>query len=236
RESDSNIPPELLLVATKEPEAVLRTDVVRSLEVRRPDLRGLLAWLVDRDALAAAVVTLDGEPEAVLVCVRGFREVPMSLEEVRALKALADGLAGACHARAALARSNAREREARARAESAEASLERLEHRTALDAEREARMTARLARPATVGLYSSPARTAYEMLESRTRVGAPFVILAKSGIDPTPYIARAHQTGPRANAPLVFVDGLSHREGDVARWKDKTTSPLALADRGVLVL
>jgi hypothetical protein len=236
RESDSAIPAELLLVATKEPEAVLRTDVVASLEVRRPDLRGLLAWLVDRDALASVVVTLEGEPEAVLVIPRGGRDAPFALEEVRALKALADGLAGACHSRAALARSTDRERSAHQRAEGAEGSLERLEHRTVLDAEREARMTTRLARPATVGLYSSASRHAYELLESRAKMSAPFVAIGRSGVDPVPYIARAHQAGVRANAPLVLVDGTQHREHDLARWKDKNTSPLALAEHGLLVL
>ena len=82
--------------------------------------------------------------------------------------------------------------------------------------EEEARATARLARPATVGLYSAASRVAYEAIERRARVGAPFVILARSGVDPVPYIARAHQSSVRPNAPLVLVDSTQAREHDVA--------------------
>lgn len=236
REGDSVLASSLLLVACKEPEAVLRTDVLQALEVRRPDLRPLLAWLVDRDALAAVVVTREGEPEGLLVVVRGDRDAPLALEEVRALKALADGLAGACHARSALARSTERERDAQRRAEAAEAIAQRLQHDFAEGAEREARMTARLARPATVGLYSASSRTAYEALERRARIAAPFVCIARSGVDPIPYIARAHQMGSRPTAPLVLVDGTQAREHDLERWKSPSLSPLALANRGVLVV
>jgi hypothetical protein len=236
READSTVPGELLLVACKEPEAVLRTEVIQALEVRRPDLRAVLAWLVDRDALAAVVVTREGEPEGLLVLARGDRDAPVALEEVRALKALADGLAGACHSRAALARSNERERDAERRAEAAEAIAQRLQHEAADGAEREARVTARLARPLTIGLYSASSRSAYEALERRARIGAPFVTLARSGVDPVPYIARAHQASDRSHAPLVLVDGTQSREHDLERWKNRSTSPLGLANRGVLVL
>jgi hypothetical protein len=236
REAESTVPTELIMVACREPEAVLRTDVLASLEIRRPDLRPSLAWLTDRDALAAVVVTREGEPEGLLVAVRGDRDAPISLEEVRALKALADGLASACQTRAALARSNEREQGAQKRAEQAEGIAQRLEHDAAQGAEREARATARLARPATVGLYSAASRTAYEALERRMRMGAPFVALAKSGVDPVPYIARAHQASERAHAPLVLVDGTQSREHDLARWKSPVESPLGLAHRGLLVL
>ena len=36
--------------------------------------------------------------------------------------------------------------------------------------------------------------------------------------------------------PLVIVDGTSSREHDIERWKDEKASPIALADRGLLVL
>jgi DNA-binding NtrC family response regulator len=42
--------------------------------------------------------------------------------------------------------------------------------------------------------------------------------------------------GPRGKAPLVLVDATSAREHDPARWTNPASSPLALADRGMLVL
>ena len=77
---------------------------------------------------------------------------------------------------------------------------------------------------------------AYDALERRIAQGAPTVVVARAGIDPVPYIARAHLSGPRKSGPLVVVDGTASREHDLARWKDPRTSPIALADRGLLIL
>jgi len=66
--------------------------------------------------------------------------------------------------------------------------------------------------------------------------GTPIAIVAPSGTDPVPYLARAHLGGPRRRAPMVLVDATSVREHDAARWLDPETSPLALADGGLLVL
>jgi DNA-binding NtrC family response regulator len=77
---------------------------------------------------------------------------------------------------------------------------------------------------------------ALEALERRTSVGAPIAVLAPSGVDPVPFLARAHLAGARRDAPLVLVDATNAREHDPARWTDPNASPLALADRGMLVL
>jgi DNA-binding NtrC family response regulator len=77
---------------------------------------------------------------------------------------------------------------------------------------------------------------ALEALERRTSVGAPIAVVAPSGVDPVPYLARAHLAGVRREAPLVLVDATSAREHDVTRWSDPQTSPLALANRGLLLL
>jgi hypothetical protein len=228
--------PDALATAAKEPFGVLRRELLEALEVRRPDVRPLSRWMADRDALSASLVVRDGDVQALLVVPRGTRSAPLALEEARALAELAGALYGWCATRQALARSMARERAAYAQAEALEARVARLEHDAALDAAREARSAARLARPATVGIYSATSRLAYDALERRTKAGAPFAIVARSGVDPVPFLARAHQAGLRAGTPLVLVDGTSAREHDLERWKDRTTSPLALAHRGTLVL
>lgn len=236
REKDGEMVEGLVATAASEPEAALRSDVLDSLVVRRPDLRGMARWLDLREAMCATVVTRSGEPEGLLVLPRGNRDEPLSLEEARAFKRLADALAAVCHARAIEQRARARELELVMRADRAEEDVERLRHDLALHVGRHALAAARLARPATVGVYSAPSRLALEALERRTAVNAPIAVVAPSGVDPVPYIARAHLAGPRSEGPLVLVDCTSVREHDLARWSDAKSSPLALADRGMLVL
>jgi hypothetical protein len=236
RERDADMPEPLLLVAAGEPEATLRVDVLDALEVRRPELRPLAKWMNDRGALLATVVSCEGETEGLLVLPRVARSEPVTLEEVRALKDAADRLAAACRARGTQARLLARTHEAVLRAEAADEKVEQLRHQRDLDVGRHALAAARLARPATVGVYSAASRVALEALERRTAVAAPIAVLAPSGVDPVPFLARAHLEGLRRDAPLVLVDATSAREHDVARWTDPRVSPLALADGGMLVL
>lgn len=233
---EAELPRTLLGVCASEPHGALRTEALRALEVRRPDLRPLLAWLSDRSALAAVVVAAAGEPEGLLLVPGGAREEPMSLEEVLALKRFADTLSAACQGESALSRSLGRERATADRAERAADRVERLGHRVALDEGRNVAATTRLARPAHVGVYSTSIRMAYETLERRVHRGAPVVVVAPSGVDAVPYIAKAHLSGPRRARPLVVVDGTATAEHDPEAWKAPHASPLALADGGVLVL
>jgi hypothetical protein len=235
-ERDVEIPPALLDVAAGEPEATIRVDVLRALEVRRADLRPLLKWLEDRGAIAATLVSGGEEPDGVLIVPVGHRSEPLTIEEVRAMKELADAFVTVCQARSARARHLGRERELKARLDAVDDELTEVRHAASLDAGRNALASARLARPATIGIYSATSRMAYDALERRVERDAPVVLVARAGIDPVPFIARAHLAGPRKDRPLVIVDGTSSREHDVERWKDEHASPLALADRGLLVL
>jgi hypothetical protein len=236
RERDAEVPPALVALAEGEPEGAVCVDVLEALEVRRPDLRPLLRWMTDRHAMLATVAEDDGEAEGVLVLPHAGRPDRPSLEEVRALATVARRLAVACRARGTRERMLARVQEASSRAEAAEQAIERLRHERDLDAGRDALAASRLARPATVGIYSAASRLALEAIERRTAAGAPVAVVATAGVDPVPYLARAHLAGPRAKAPLVMVDATSAREHDPARWMDPASSPLALADRGMLVL
>ena len=235
-ERAAELPTELVAVAKEEPHTTLRTAALVALEVRRPSLRPLARWLEDRGMLSATLVVREGEVEGLLVLPRGVRVEPLTLEEVRVLEALATRFGSACAARSALGRSLMREQEHARIAADAEARAERAEHQ--LDRQRAAHegAAARLARPATVGIYSAASRMAYEALERSARAGAPLVVTARSGVDPVPFLARAHLAGARKEGPLVVVDGTATREHDLARWRDATASPLALAEGGVLLL
>ena len=232
----AELPPELLAVACGEPEVTLRAEALEALEVRRPDLRPLSQWMKDAKVATATVVARGGEPEAILFLPAYGGEPHLSLEEARAVRALADELAPLCHARALLARSMDRERAASQAAERAEGRVELLEHALARASAHHALAATRLARPAAVGIYSAGSRLAYDALERLTKSQAPIAVVARSGVDPVPFLARAHLAGARAAAPLVLVDGTSTRDHDSGRWKDPVASPLALADGGMLVL
>lgn len=232
----AELPRTLLAVCASEPYGTLRTEALRALEVRRADLRPLLAWLSDRSAMAAVIVAAAGEPEGLLLVPGGARREPLSLEEVLALKRFADTLSAACQGESALSRSLGRERATADRAEQATDRVELLGHRVALDEGRNVAATTRLARAAHVGVYSTSIRMAYETLERRVHRGAPVVVVAPSGVDAVPYLAKAHLSGPRRARPLVVVDGTATAEHDPEAWKAPHASPLALADGGVLVL
>lgn len=235
-EREAELPAGLVAAAKEEPSTTLRTAALVALEVRRPSLRPLARWLEDRGMLSATLVVRDGEVDGVLVVPRGVRIEPVTLEEVRVLEAVATRFGSACAARSALGRSLAREQEHGRVAADAEARAERAEHQ--LDRQRAAHegAAARLARPATVGIYSAASRMAYEAIERSARAGAPLVVTARSGVDPVPFLARAHLAGARKDGPLVVVDGTATRDHDLARWRDAASSPLGLAEGGVLLL
>lgn len=230
------VPVHLLDVAAAEPEATLRAEVLEELEVRRPDLRPLSRWLDDHESLAVTLVSGGGEIVALLSIPRGLRKDSISLEEARAFKNLADDFSGVCLTRAALARGLARQVEAAAAVDAAEDRRARAEHALAIEGERHALATTRLARPAAVGVYSAASRLALDALEKKAAAQAPLVVHAPLGVDPVPLLARTHLAGPRGKGPFVLVDATSTREHDVARWKDGGASPLVLAHRGLLVL
>jgi DNA-binding NtrC family response regulator len=102
--------------------------------------------------------------------------------------------------------------------------------------ERDLLVTARLAEEAMGGPYAPSARVAFDTIERRVRLGAPLVVVAPSGSSVVSYLARAHLAGPRSAMPFVVVDGAKASEHDVARWSNASQSPLALAERGVLVI
>jgi hypothetical protein len=235
-ERTAPLPQHLLDVAEGELEATVRTELLDALVVRRPDLRPLARWMDERGALCATLVTREGEVEGVIVLPRGARSDPMSLEEVRAVKRLADAFSGASAAVGALSRSLDRERAATTRADAIEDVLLGQERRERTAGARSELATARLAEEAMGGPYAPSARVAFDVIERRVRLGAPLVVVAPNGSAVVAYLARAHLAGPRRQMPFVVVDGAKHAEHDVARWSDASRSPLALADRGLLVI
>lgn len=236
REKPGEVPPALLSLAKDEPYATLRYVSLEPLFVRRADLRPVSRWMADASVDLATVVTHEGEAEGVLVMGLGRRTDPFTLEEVVLVKRLCDKLASLCAMRAEAARGLLREQALMQSLSDKDDQLARMEHALSVLSAGNVAQTSRLAEPSTLGFYSPAARLAFDAIERRVQRGAPLVLLAPSGVDPVPYVARAHLSGPRRAEPFVVVDGTRTREHDVARWSDPLTSPFAIAHKGFLFL
>jgi hypothetical protein len=230
------IPKLLYELAEGEPEQTLRTEVLETLEVRRADIRPPLAWLRSRDAMSVTLLTDEQGPLGALVLPAGTRVHALTLEEVRALRTLADRLAALLGVSSALARARAREAAARALADSHDDRALQLEHQLSAGSERHEALTRRLARSARIAAGSPAARLAIDELERSARMGAPVTLLTPPGIDPIPYAALVHIAGRHPERPFVVIDAADPDEQQGAIWRDPESSPLCLADGGSLMI
>ncbi|MFZ5894573.1 MAG: hypothetical protein ACOY0T_26150 [Myxococcota bacterium] len=219
-----------------EPEHTLRADALRALRVRRPDVRGVLSWLETRGAYSATIITDEDGPIGFILLPQAGRRSPLSLEEARAARLLADRISSLLAVAAALSRSRDRELAAVSRADAVDDECRRLEHIIEGASERNRALSERLARPARSAAYSSAARStlvALEQLAERTPLAA---LVVSPGSDPLAYAAHFHLASPRAAGPLIAVDCASPEEQLLERWQSEDKSPLSLADGGTLVL
>ena len=232
----AELPAQLVELAEHEPLFILRAEVARAVEVRRPELRPIVAWLDQRGFCAAALVRDDMSSIGLLGIPSGGRTSPMTIEEVRALRALADRLGAVIGASASLARSRDRELAARAEVERLSAETRRLVATMDRDAGRLQAIARMLERPARVACYSPAARAAVEHLERLAETGRPVTLLTAPGVDAVAWSALAHLASPRRSGPLTIVDGASPTEHDLARWRAPDESPLRASTGGTIVL
>jgi hypothetical protein len=235
-ENGLEVPKLLFELAEGEPEQTLRTQVLEALEVRRPDVRPALQWLHDRGAMSLTLLTEDEGPTGALVLPAGSRALPLSLEEVRALRSLADRMTSLLGVSSGLARARAREVEAESLADRQEDRALHLEHLVASAHQRHQAHARKLARTALLARYSSAARLCVEELERLGARGAPVSLLTPAGIDAVPYAAVVHGAAARRSGPFVVVDATSADEQEESLWQDPALSPLCLADGGTLVV
>lgn len=219
-----------------EPEHTLRADALRALRVRRPDVRGVLAWLEARGAYSATIITDEDGPIGFFLLPQAGRRSPLSLEEARAARLLADRISSLLAVAAALSRSRDRELAAISRADAVDDECRRLEHIIEGAADRNRAHSERMARPARIAAYSGAARATLEGLEqlaARTPLAA---LIVAPGSDAISFAAHFHLSSPRANGPFIVIDCAVPEEQAIERWQNEDKSPLSLADGGTLVL
>jgi transcriptional regulator of acetoin/glycerol metabolism len=175
---------------------------------------------------------------------RGARTAPLALEELRALRALADRLAAVIGVSAMLSRSRQREAEARAEADAQRARADEASRSLGAQTSRLTALARALERPARAAAYGPAARTAVEELErlaASTDASSPgggsaraVTLLAAPGIDVAAWIALVHLASPRRGGVLVLVDGTDPAHHDLGRWREAEDSPLRVASGGTL--
>jgi hypothetical protein len=232
----ASAPDRIYPLALEEPERTLRADVLKALEVRRPDVRPLLAWFESRGAFSATLVVDEDGTLGFLLLPHGGRKNPMTLEEARAVRILCDRISALFAVSSALARSRERELDATGRAGQLETERQRLEHIISLSSGRHHTFAELVARPVLCATYSPAARFALDHVTRLGRGGDPLVLVTPPGVNAAAWGAIAHLASPGGLGALVVIDGASGAEHDATRWDDPDRSPIALADGGTLVV
>ena len=231
----AEVPESVLTLARSEPDQVLRADVLHAVSVRMPEVRPALAWLEDRALGAVALLTERDEPIGLLGLPRGERTAPHGLEEVRALRALADRLAAVVAVSSKLGRSWERERVTRERADELELRYGALTKALVDAGDRVEEILALVARPARLALYSPASRTAIERIEGLAQSRDPITLLTAPGIDALAYGALCHLASPTPGGPFVVADGASQTLVDLMLWRSDS-SPIVRARGGTLLV
>jgi hypothetical protein len=232
----AELPTSLAELANDEPFGVARTEALRAAEVRRPDVRPLASWLADRGIEAVVTVRDDTSVAGLLAIARTPGRGRVDLEEARALRHLADRMGAAIASGGALARSLARENEARATtlvANERTEELDRERKRTALHREAATQL---LARPARAAAFGPASRSALERIERLAATSPVMTLLATAGTDAVAWAAAFHLASVRRAEPFVVVDGVSAAKEPLAFWREAATSPLDAAGTGTLVV
>lgn len=229
-------PEKLYELAELEPERTVRAEVLAAVQVRRPEVRSLLSWFESRAAFCATVVSDEDGPIGFILLPRGSRRSPMTLEEAKAARNLADRLSALLAVSSALARSRERELAATRRADAIDDERQRLEHIIATEANRNRVNPEYCAEPIRRAAHGPASRHTLEELERVGRLNSPLILRAEPGLDPVGWAAVTHLSSPRHDGPFVVLDGASPTQHDLARWQSADSSPLHLADGGSLVI
>lgn len=231
----ADAPAKLYEIGVNEPERTVRAEVLRALKVRRPELRELLAWFDGLKAFSATIIVDEDGPIGFVLLPRGGRRAPMTLEEARAARLLADRISSLLSIVAALSRARERETLATERADRADDECRRLEHVIQGDAQRMRGFAERLARPVRRAAYSGAARTAVTAVE-RLAQSPCVALIAPAGVDAVAWSALVHCSGPRADGPLVIADAAASDDETRRLLETDATALLRLADGGTLVV
>lgn len=229
-------PERLYELALGEPERTLRLDALAAVEVRRPEVRGLLSWFRARGAYSATVVCDEDGPLGFVLLPGESRVSPLTLEEARALRTLADRISSLIAVSAALSRARERELLAQSRQRELEQECARLSAAIAAQTTRYRLPAERLARQVRTTAFSPGARMALDELARLGRTDAPLALICPPGVDAQGFAAHAHLASVRADGPFVTIDATEREARDLEAWREPTRSPLVAGEGGSLLI
>jgi len=237
---NAEAPPSLFELANAEPERTLRAETLRVLQVRRPEVRPLLDWFESRNAFSVTLINEEEGSTGFILLPRGNRTAPMSLEEARAVRNLADRISALVAVASSMSRSRLRELTARAELEATEGKRLALEQALNAEGDVNRRHVSMIAAPLVGVGYSPQSRMALDELGRLARrrgadTGGCLLITHPHGTDPLPWAARSHLDGPRSASRFVVVDAAQSAFHVGAAWTGDS-SPYVLALGGTLVV
>ena len=235
-ERPATLPERLAELASLEPELTLRLEVLRAVQVRRPEVRPLVSWFENQGNFCATLLQSGTGPVGMLCLPIAGRRAPLTLEEARALQRLGSRIGAVLAMNAAQARSRQRELAALKSREALEHEFNAL--RASATAEHEGFRKVTESWAAAVGkfAYSPQSRVVMGEVERLARSAANQVLMVPAGVDAKGWAALVHQASPRADGPLFIVDSMGEVES-IKPWlsvdiSDPTLAPgnLALVD------
>lgn len=229
-------PQGLIDIASVQPERVVATEALRHVQVQRPELRDIVAWLDVHETGMTALVFDEEVCVGVLTWPMAGRSSPLSYEETRKARLLADHLGAVTGAAAQLARSRSRELEAEGSMRQAEDRVSELEALLERQARRQRALSEMIARPARIASYSPAARTTTLRAERLGESTRGIAIVAPPGVDPLPWAAMVHLASARADGTLLVVDATLPADQPIDRWRNPESSPFEAARGGTLVI
>jgi DNA-binding NtrC family response regulator len=224
----------------------LFVDALRPYEVRRPELRSVVAALDAHGCFGALPLVEEGELVGVVLLPRGARRDVATWEEETRLLEVARAIAGALTLLEAVSRGHEREAAALRQAAAVEAARASLEtaHRHALDRERGSRSLRAVGslEETWVG-YAAPMRSLAERLEAAAAGDAPVCLMAEPGAGAVAAARLLHAKSRRRAGPFAVVDASQLHARDAlgalvgdARGEQTAAGWLEHAEGGTLVV
>ncbi|WP_156865154.1 hypothetical protein [Pajaroellobacter abortibovis] len=235
-ERPSEVPSFVLREVRQEPYGILRSAALRKGQTRRLDLGAILQWLEEQQASTFILGRGEEGVEIGLTLPREAPSLSSSIEEVEAIRKLADTLAALYGKQYSLMESFARAQQAIQQADKSRSERARMEQEVITFKARNYQELQRLASLAAANAYTPATRLLLESLEQRLASCKPTLLLIPKGSDSLPLLARAHLQSGDPNRPFVITEGTMVREHQVERWLDPLFSPISLASEGTWVL
>jgi hypothetical protein len=200
------LPENIATLAASEPEFTLRLEVLRAVQVRRADVRPLVAWFENQGAFCATLLQSETGPLGVLCLPTGARRSPMALEEAQALRRLGGRIGALLAVGASQARSRHRELQATNQCLEVEDRLAKFEAAATLELNSYRQQPLVWARVIRGSTYAPIAKMALEQIEHFARTAANQALVVAVGGDARGWAAVAHTASPRRNRPFLIVD------------------------------